>query len=43
MKSARSLKAAARPVPVALGATVRETGDDLEIEATTTVGQRELG
>ena len=37
------LKAAARTVPVALGATVRETGDDLEIEATTTVDQRELG
>ena len=37
------LKAAARTVPVALGATVREAGDDLEIEATTTVDQRELG
>lgn len=37
------LKAGARTVPVALGATVRETGDDLEIEATTTVDQRELG
>jgi polyisoprenoid-binding protein YceI len=37
------LKAATRTVPVALRATVREAGDDLEIEATTTVDQRELG
>jgi polyisoprenoid-binding protein YceI len=37
------LEAATRTVPVALRATVREAGDDLEIEATTTVDQRELG
>jgi polyisoprenoid-binding protein YceI len=37
------LEAAARTVPVAFGARVREAGDDLEIEATTTVDQRELG
>jgi polyisoprenoid-binding protein YceI len=37
------LEAAARTVPVALRATVREAGDDLEIEATTTVDHRELG
>jgi polyisoprenoid-binding protein YceI len=37
------LEAAGRTAPVALDATVREAGDDLEIEATTTVDQRELG
>ena len=37
------LEAAGRTVPVALDATVREAGDDLEIEATTTADQRELG
>jgi polyisoprenoid-binding protein YceI len=37
------LEAGGRAVPVALDATVREAGDELEIEATTTVDQRELG
>jgi polyisoprenoid-binding protein YceI len=37
------LEAAGGSVPVALDATVREEGDELEIEATTTVDQRELG
>jgi polyisoprenoid-binding protein YceI len=37
------LEAAGGRVPVALEATVREEGDELEIEATTTVDQRELG
>ena len=37
------LEAAGGRVPVALDATVREDGDELEIEATTTVDQRELG
>ena len=37
------LEAAGRTVPVAVEATVRESGDELEIEATTTVDQRELG
>jgi polyisoprenoid-binding protein YceI len=37
------LEAAGGRVPVALDATVRQEGDELEIEATTTVDQRELG
>ena len=37
------LEAAGERVPVALEATVREEGDELEIEATTMVDQRELG
>jgi polyisoprenoid-binding protein YceI len=37
------LEAAGGSVPVALDATVRQEGDELEIEATTTVDQRELG
>jgi polyisoprenoid-binding protein YceI len=37
------LEAAGGNVPVALEATVRDEGDELEIEATTTVDQRELG
>ena len=37
------LEAARGEVPVALDATVREAGDDLEIEATITVDHRELG
>ena len=37
------LEAAEGSVPVALEATVREEGNELEIEATTTVDQRELG
>jgi polyisoprenoid-binding protein YceI len=37
------LEAAGRTAPVALDATLRETGDELEIEATTTFDQRELG
>jgi polyisoprenoid-binding protein YceI len=37
------LEAAGGNVPVALEATIREEGDELEIEATTTVDQRELG
>jgi polyisoprenoid-binding protein YceI len=37
------LEAAGGSVPVALEATVREEGDELEIEATTPVDQRELG
>jgi polyisoprenoid-binding protein YceI len=37
------LEAAGREVPVALEATVREAGDELEIETTTAVDQRELG
>ena len=37
------LEAAGGRVPVALEATVREEGDQLEIEATTLVDQRELG
>lgn len=37
------LEAAGGSVPVALDATVREEGNELEIEATTTVDQRELG
>jgi hypothetical protein len=35
-------EAVGRKVPIALGATVRRVGDDLEMEATTTVDQREL-
>lgn len=37
------LEAAGGRVPVALEATIREEGDELEIEATTTIDQRELG
>jgi polyisoprenoid-binding protein YceI len=37
------LEAAGGRVPVALEATVREEGDEVEIEATTTIDQRELG
>jgi polyisoprenoid-binding protein YceI len=37
------LEAGGRTTPVALDATVRDSGDELEIEATTTVDQRELG
>ena len=37
------LEAAGERVPVALEAAVRDEGDELEIEATTTVDQRELG
>jgi hypothetical protein len=37
------LEAVGRKVPIALDATVRRVGDDLEMEATTTVDQRELG
>jgi polyisoprenoid-binding protein YceI len=37
------LEAAGGKVPVALEATVREEADELEIEATTAVDQRELG
>jgi polyisoprenoid-binding protein YceI len=37
------LEAAGGSVPVALEATIREGGDELEIEATTTADQRELG
>ncbi|HEX6662501.1 MAG TPA: YceI family protein [Gaiellaceae bacterium] len=37
------LEAAGGTVPVALEATVREEGEELEVEATTTVDQRELG
>jgi polyisoprenoid-binding protein YceI len=37
------LEAAGGSVPVELEATVREEGDELEIEATTTIDQRELG
>jgi polyisoprenoid-binding protein YceI len=37
------LEAAGGRVPVALEATVRKEGEELEIEATTTVDQRELG
>jgi polyisoprenoid-binding protein YceI len=37
------LEAAGGSVPVALDATVREEGNELEIEATTTIDQRELG
>ena len=36
------LEAARREIPVALEATVREEGDELEIEATTAVDQRDL-
>jgi hypothetical protein len=32
-----------RRVPLTLEATVREDGDELELKATTTVDQRELG
>jgi polyisoprenoid-binding protein YceI len=37
------LEAVGRKVPIALDAMVRRVGDDLEMEATTTVDQRELG
>jgi polyisoprenoid-binding protein YceI len=37
------LEAVGRRVPLALEATVREDRDELELEATTTVDQRELG
>jgi polyisoprenoid-binding protein YceI len=37
------LEAAGGSVPVALDATVREEGEELEIEATTTIDQRDLG
>jgi polyisoprenoid-binding protein YceI len=37
------LEAKGRKIPIALDATVRRVGDDLEMEATTTVDQRELG
>jgi polyisoprenoid-binding protein YceI len=37
------LEAGGGSVPVALDATVQEEGNELEIEATTTVDQRELG
>ena len=37
------LRAAGGEVPIALPAAVREDGDELEIEGTTTVDQRELG
>jgi polyisoprenoid-binding protein YceI len=43
LKVRGELQAAGRHVPVELEATVRGVGDDLELEATTLVDQRELG
>jgi polyisoprenoid-binding protein YceI len=37
------LEAAGRTVPLSFDATVRELGDELEIESTTTIDQRRLG
>jgi polyisoprenoid-binding protein YceI len=43
LRVAGTLQAAGTTVPVELDATVQEVGADLEIEATTTVDQRQFG
>jgi polyisoprenoid-binding protein YceI len=43
LRIAGELEAAGKKVPVALDAAVREIGDGLELETTTTVDQRLLG